>query len=248
MLVKNETYKKVKDYSKNKSDLNSYYEVGRYIYKGARPNNYITFSGETWRIISAEADNTIKIMRNESIGDLAWDTSLDIASWGNPATLNTYLNEEYLKTLSDFVDVVSHTWNIGIIRQDNNDLSAQIADENATTWNGNIGLITVSEYLRVNTNTEQCGTVSLNNTNKATCKTTNWMFSIVPASNYLWTISPSMSRPRAAFVINGYPANAGGVGPNSVNSDYAVVPVLYLSSDITLSGTGTSSDPYVITN
>ena len=28
-LVKNEVYKKVKDYSKNKSDLNSYYEVGR---------------------------------------------------------------------------------------------------------------------------------------------------------------------------------------------------------------------------
>ena len=28
-LVKNEIYKKTKDYSKNKSDLNSYYEVGR---------------------------------------------------------------------------------------------------------------------------------------------------------------------------------------------------------------------------
>ena len=30
-LVKNETYKKVKDYSKNRSDLNAYYEVGRLI-------------------------------------------------------------------------------------------------------------------------------------------------------------------------------------------------------------------------
>ena len=28
-LIRNEVYKKVKDYSKNKSDLNSYYEVGR---------------------------------------------------------------------------------------------------------------------------------------------------------------------------------------------------------------------------
>ena len=42
------------------------YEEGRYIYKGANPNNYITFSGETWRIISVESDNTIKIMRNAS--------------------------------------------------------------------------------------------------------------------------------------------------------------------------------------
>ena len=31
ILVKNEIYKNVKDYSKNKSDLNSYYEVGRLI-------------------------------------------------------------------------------------------------------------------------------------------------------------------------------------------------------------------------
>ena len=31
VLVKNEVYKKVKDYSKNKSDLNAYFEVGRLI-------------------------------------------------------------------------------------------------------------------------------------------------------------------------------------------------------------------------
>ena len=31
VLIKNETYKAVKDYSKNKSDLNSYFEVGRLI-------------------------------------------------------------------------------------------------------------------------------------------------------------------------------------------------------------------------
>ena len=30
-FVKNEVYKKVKDYSKNKSDLNTYFEVGRLI-------------------------------------------------------------------------------------------------------------------------------------------------------------------------------------------------------------------------
>ena len=29
IFIKNEVYKKIKDYSKNKSDLNSYFEVGR---------------------------------------------------------------------------------------------------------------------------------------------------------------------------------------------------------------------------
>ena len=38
-LVKNETYKKVKDYSKNKGDLNAYYEVGRLIIKAQGGKN-----------------------------------------------------------------------------------------------------------------------------------------------------------------------------------------------------------------
>ena len=31
-LINNEIYKQVKDYSKNKNDLNTYYEVGRLLY------------------------------------------------------------------------------------------------------------------------------------------------------------------------------------------------------------------------
>ncbi len=33
VFVKNEIYKKIKDYSKNRSDLNAYFEVGRLIVK-----------------------------------------------------------------------------------------------------------------------------------------------------------------------------------------------------------------------
>jgi len=48
-------------------------EEGKYIYKGSNPNNYITFNNETWRIISIEKDNTLKIIRNESIGNMVYD-------------------------------------------------------------------------------------------------------------------------------------------------------------------------------
>ena len=51
------------------------YEEGRYIYKGANPNNYITFNNETWRIISVENDGPIKIMLNESLEDMMWDST-----------------------------------------------------------------------------------------------------------------------------------------------------------------------------
>ena len=49
------------------------YETGRYIYRGSNPNNYITFNGETWRIIAKEADGTYKIIRNETLEDRAFD-------------------------------------------------------------------------------------------------------------------------------------------------------------------------------
>ena len=36
------------------------YEDDKCIYKGTNPNNYIIFNDEIWRIISIDADNTIK--------------------------------------------------------------------------------------------------------------------------------------------------------------------------------------------
>ena len=223
------------------------YEEGRYIYKGTNPNNYITFSGETWRIISVESDNTIKIMRNESIGNMAWDDT-NSNNWERPATLNTYLNDTYLLTLSNSDKVVSHNYSIGAVTYGNNDLADQIDDENGTIWNGKVGLITASEYLRANTNTAQCETFSLNNDNRETCLTTNWMYSAVPTNGYMWTISPNAYEPPQVFGVSSLGNFNNYYFNYADNSDNDVFPVLYLSSDITLSGTGTVENPYVIEN
>ena len=50
-------------------------EENIYTYRGASPNNYVTFNGEKWRVISVNTnDNTIKI-----IGDnISLDTSYDV--------------------------------------------------------------------------------------------------------------------------------------------------------------------------
>ena len=49
------------------------YEAGRLIYRGQNPDNYITFNGETWRIIAKEADGTYKIIRNDVLANRAYD-------------------------------------------------------------------------------------------------------------------------------------------------------------------------------
>lgn len=222
------------------------YEDGKYTYKGADPNNYITFNNETWRIISVDSSGLIKIMRNESIGDMVWDNS-GLNNWARPATLNSYLNDTYLPTITTNKDkIVSYTWSIGGVTAGNTDLANQINDENGTTWNGNVGLIISSEYLRANSNKEQCGNMSINNTNRESCITTNWMQSIVPSDGYLWMMSPLDSGSNYAFDVYGVPSNAGNMSYRLVYMSSGVVPSLYLTSSITLTGDGSQENPYVI--
>ena len=100
------------------------YEDGKCTYKGINPNNYIKFNNEMWRIISIGADNTIKIMRNESIGDMAFDTTggtYGNNNWDRPATITTNQDK-----------IVSHTWSIGKIEAANTNLANQVNDENGT--------------------------------------------------------------------------------------------------------------------
>lgn len=79
-----------------------------YRYIGSDPYNYVTFNGnETWRIIgifntedeNGKWDNKIKIVRNESIGSMAWDDN-NINEWIN-ASLNIYLNNVYYNQLQN---------------------------------------------------------------------------------------------------------------------------------------------------
>ena len=215
------------------------YESGKYIYKGANPNNYITFNNETWRILSIDSSGRIKIVRDELLPSRAWDSTMS-NQWDRPADIKTYLNGEYLESITvNKEKIVPSTWSIGAVTRNNNDLAGQIASENGTqSQSANVGLITVSEYLRANTNTELCGNLSLNNSNYSTCKTTNWLFK----NDYYWTISSDSGYSRRVFNVN----LLGALYGNDSNNTYAVLPAITLTSDINLSGSGTSGDPYII--
>lgn len=214
------------------------FETGKYTYKGANPNNYINFSGETWRLISINSDSTLKIMRSQNIANMPWDTE-GVSTWNAPATLNTYLNSTYLQTLSEQSQITSHNWPIGTINYNNNDLASQITSENSTNWNGKVGLIAPSEYIRANTNNVECGTASLISTNYNKCINTNWMSSL---GTYWWTISHANASFSPIFI------HSGGFyyDTDVLSSSRNVVPVVYLNSNITLTGSGTQTDPYKI--
>ena len=106
-------------------------------------------------------------------------------------------------------------------------------------WNGNIGLISVSDYLRANANMEQCGILKLIGDNMETCKTTNY---IMPSLINMWFISPEADNVNSGFILN----NVGNISTAAMVSGGGIHPALYLKSDITLSGSGTSDNPYTI--
>ena len=216
----------------------------RYFFTGANPNNYLTFNDEEagWRIISAECDGTIKIMRNDSIGNYYWDTGRS-NNWARPATLNTDLNETYYNRLNSIAQsqVVVHDFGVGAVTLGNDNLANQINDENSIKWNGKVALITVSEYIRTNSNQSGCGT--LKNTNNNWCRDTTWMTN---NNYYWWTLTSPKDVSTAVLTIH----TDGRVyygGTNSTEYGESVRPSVYLSSDIQITGgNGTSSDPYRI--
>ena len=82
-------------------------------YTGLKPNNYITFNNETWRIIGVfnvyneetnKYESLIKIVRGSSLGNYSWDTSKSSINSGyginewSQADLMIELNNDYLGT------------------------------------------------------------------------------------------------------------------------------------------------------
>ena len=224
-------------------------ETGRYIYKGTNPNNYITFNNELWRIMSVESDETLKIIRNESIGNMAWDTTGGTDgsnNWIRPADLNTYLNGEYLGTIKgDSKHIVNHNFNVGTPGNstDTEDIATDVEQEAQITWNGKIGLMTMTEILKTTTDT---GCTSLkvanNNWSKSVCSNNNWMW---PNSGSLWTISSYADSSNHTWHVYGTSGYADMLAYTNA-TNFGVLPALYLTPNITLSGEGTSENPYTI--
>ena len=222
------------------------YEEGRYIYKGKNPNNYITFNNEQWRIISLEKDGTMKIMRVASIGNRTYDSSSN--DWAT-SDLKTYLNGTYYNGLSNAAksQIVEHDFAAGagycnIDTNEGSDLTDQVNAENEQLVKQKVGLATATEYLRSNSNTNLCRTITLINNNYSTCKSTTWMFN---SANW-WTMSASSYYTNYAFFVRSIGDLIGGNADNRVNKSFGVRPAVYLSSSVKLSGSGTSSNPYTI--
>ena len=190
---------------------------------------------------------------NSSYGCNAWAATANMV--GSPAeftngnysgtvlldsSLNTYLNGEYLNSITVNKDkIVNHDYNIGAVVYNNNDLATQIEGEKAYKWNGKVGLISESDYINANSDMNTCGTLSKYNSKYKTCRNTNWMYI---SGTWWWSLSPDADYSYYVWRV----LNVGYLDNNSAYNSRGVRPAVYLTSSLSLSGSGTQSNPFTL--
>ena len=241
-----------------------------YRYIGADPNNYVTFNNETWRIIgvftvddgTGKKEERLKIIRNESIGNMAWDSN-KTNDWPN-ATLNANLNsgDYWTNILSDNAkSMIGDTlWYLGgtsNYTSSTNGLTSHfysyergttVYSGRDTSWVGKVGLMYLSDYGYATsggstTDRNACLNKELYNWDSSSysdCKNNDWLYE---SSYHQWTITPHASNSYNVFRV-GF---AGYLRYYSANKAIGVRPVVFLKSSIKIvDGDGSSSNPYIL--
>ena len=237
-----------------------------YRYIGDNPDNYVQFNNELWRIIGI-FDGQLKIIRDESLGEMQWDDDDDgdvnngvgENDWSK-ASLQTYLNNDYYGTISPEdqkkIDG-NYTWKLGGSDVYNNATTAQmfyeqergtdVPEGRPTEWTGSIALMYPSDYGFSTsggntTNRSSCLATALYNwPDVKECYNNSWLYDINESP---WTLTPEAVFSDSAFYVS---YDRGLLHMDSVGIPRDVRPTLYLVSNVEIaSGTGIGSDPYIL--
>ena len=232
-------------------------------------NNYVTFNNEVWKIIgiipteaiNGNVENRIKIIRDESIGNMYWNTTKDTttSSWNNwvTGTLNTYLNNDYYNTLSSDAQNMIGTAKYYLGGYNDSNITSDVMwqyerknDANRTGYyygtnpimqndvSKKIAIMYASDYGYAAS--KECSKGLSYYYEDSNCITSNnWL----DKSQDEWLLPQYSGNSSGAFFVR----SSGDVTYGGVvnGGEYAVRPVLYLSSNVKISGgEGTSQKPY----
>ena len=193
---------------------------------------------------------------------------------GAESTLNIYLNSKIANSgdswqpaiqLDNYID--NHSWKVGGLyytssyKNGDKGIQREKEEESLYTWTGKIGLMNITEYAEASTNSEcdvftnygynaelyyykdeGASTASIHTPSTGwPCAASNWTFK----SGYRqWSLSPVSGDRYFVWFVN----SAGYFYNGTARSAYGVRPAFYLKSGISLTGEGTTTTPYSISN
>ena len=224
-----------------------------YRYSGANPNNYVCFGAtgvdcqnadNQYRIIGV-FNNQVKLIKATSYGSYAWDAD-DVNTWdaSTKPDIYTTLNTTYYNTLgSEWQNLIVETiWQVGGMAFSATNTAKQYYDIEVVTGQSGyeetmkIGLMYVSDY-GYGANPEKWTTALF----ASNYGTDNWLY----LDDLEWLISRATDDTASAFLVNS--GDGGSMNRGIVSYASAVRPSFYLESSVEFSsGTGTSTDPFIL--
>ena len=240
-------------------------------YQGKNPDNYVWYNDEIWRIIGnvpvcltsgcATTENRVKIIRNDSIGGIKYDESsstwmgsniqnlLNTCYLGKASSCDSYCYSYSTSAAgtcdysSDGIDASDYYgnmienvyYNVGVPSSGSYVNADDQYTKEITSYASvasKIGLMYASDWgYAIESFTGVLGRAG----NPMSYMNKNWLFS----NGYEWTMSAYDSSSPLFVDCIGY------LGYNLASVGYAARPVLYLKSNVYVTGgTGTKVDPY----
>ena len=238
------------------ADLANGAQDNSYRYSGANPNNYVCFgvtgadcqdAENQYRIIGVFNDQ-VKLIKATSYGGYVWDAD-NVNTWDGTTKPDIYttLNTTYYNTLgSEWQNLIAETtWQVGGFNYSDLGTAKETYDlEVGTGQSGyeetmKIGLMYVSDYGYAAS--PENWMTALYYPDGENYGTDNWLY----LGDSEWLISRNTDNADRAFFVDSY--YGGSVLNVDVNVMNAVSPSFSLTSTATISsGTGTSSDPFVL--
>ena len=239
------------------ADLANGAQDNSYRYSGVNPNNYVCFGAtgadcqnedNQYRIIGV-FNGQVKLIKATSYGSYAWDSgNSNIWDGTTKPDIYTTLNTTYYNTLeSEWQNLITEsTWQVGGFNYSDLGTAKETYDVEVGTGQSGyeetmkIGLMYVSDY-GYGASPEKW-TTALAYPDGENYGTDNWLYL---GSNFEWLISRVTGNTASAFHVDS--RYGGNVTSGFVGSSYAVRPSFSLTSTATISsGTGTSTDPFVL--
>ena len=226
-----------------------------YYFRGAVENNYVSFAGFTWRIVRINEDGTIRMIMQNGINNNA---TYQFNSNYNNYKYMYYSNSQAKTTLENWykTNIESKTDLANKVASGDYYCEQAKAKYTSSYTSGSATMTTYESYapdFKCSTDGNGKGqvnaSVGLLSYDEAIYSggyygKSNSNYYLYNSNIYWWTMSP------AGFSGSGsgvWPVTTtGGININGVNRTFAFRAVLNLKSDVQATGTGTSSDPFII--
>lgn len=220
------------------------YEMnGELVYRGEEPNNYVDFSGKTWRIVKVENDHVVMIL-DEKGDKVVWDDRFNTERNANDGindytvsriydTLKSNYSGDSLFNKNSKKQLSVHSLYIG--KRYDDDITNDGSIEKSNYFeNQYIGLLPAYDFINASLD------VNCSSINNASCSNYNYLTHFEYS---WWTLTGDADNTYKVYRVS----SDGNIEAIRASSNGYVRPVIYLAKDVLYSkGTGTSEDPFII--